>query len=297
MGTMQTDTLAYHQRMSRRRKSRALFGNAVIVVTLAIVMIWILFPFYWAFLNSIKQPGDTFGNKWIPFLQFKPTLANWSSTLGIREIRQSLLNSTIIGVGAATIALILGTLAAYALARFRFNRPRNGTLTTWFLSQRVLPPVIFVTPFYLLMRQFGLLDSVLALVLINATFNLPFPVIILTQMFREVPFELEEAAQVDGASQLEIFLRIALPLVAPGLVVSWIICLAFSWNEYLFALALTTKNAIPMPVVIAGAEHTRGVDFQFVGTRVMITMLPPLIMALLAQRYIVRGLSLGAVKG
>jgi multiple sugar transport system permease protein len=147
------------------------------------------------------------------------------------------------------------------------------------------------------MRQVGLLDSVLALVLINATFNLPFPVIILTQMFREVPIELEEAAQVDGASRLEIFLRIALPLVAPGLVVSWIICLAFSWNEFLFALALTTRDAIPMPVVIAGAEHTRGVDFQFVGTRVMLTMLPPLFMALLAQRYIVRGLSLGAVKG
>lgn len=282
---------------ARRRRARAIAGNVFIGVTLAIVMIWVLFPFYWAFLNSIKMPGDTFGNKWLPFAQFEPTLENWRNTLGIREIRQALLNSTIIAVGAATIALVLGTLAAYALARFHFNRPRNGTITTWFLSQRVLPPVIFVTPFYLIMREVGLIDTVLGLVLINATFNLPFPVIILTQMFREVPIELEEAAQVDGASRWQIFFRIALPLVAPGLVVSWIICLAFSWNEYLFALSLTTKDAIPMPVVIAGAEHTRGIDFQFVGTRVMLTMLLPLIMALLAQRYIVRGLALGAVKG
>ncbi len=297
MATVPVSPSSITYERSKRRKVRGVVGNIAVMVILVIVLIWVLFPFYWAFLNSIKLPGDTFGNKWIPFAQFDPTLNNWRSTLGIREIRQALLNSTIISVGAATIALILGTLAAYALARFQFNRPRNGTLTTWFLSQRVLPPVIFVTPFYLLMRQFGLLDSVLGLVLINATFNLPFPVIILTQMFREVPLELEEAAQVDGASALEIFLRIALPLVAPGLVVSWIICLAFSWNEYLFALTLTTKDAIPMPVVIAGAEHTRGVDFQFVGTRVLLTMVLPLLMALMAQRYIVRGLTLGAIKG
>jgi len=288
-------TDAFHE--PGKRRARKLAGNVFIAIVLAVVLVWVLFPFYWAFLNSIKLPGDTFGNRWIPFLQFDPTLENWRSTLGIREIRQALLNSTLIAVGAATLALVLGTLAAYALARFRFRRPNNGTLTTWFLSQRVLPPVIFVTPFYLLMRQFNLLDTVLGLVLINATFNLPFPVIILTQMFREVPIELEEAAQVDGASHLEIFLRVALPLVAPGLVVSWIICLAFSWNEFLFALSLTTKDAIPMPVIIAGAEHTRGVDFQFVGTRVLLTMIVPIVMALLAQRYIIRGLTLGAVKG
>jgi multiple sugar transport system permease protein len=283
-------------RRSRVRLERIL-TNVVIGVTLVVVMIWVLFPFYWAFLNSVKFAGDTFGAKWIPWVQFEPTLIHWRSTLEIPEIRHALRNSFVIGVGGATLAVILGTLAAYALGRFTFTRPRNGSLTTWFLSQRVLPPVIFVPPFYLIMRELNLLDSLLALVLLNATFNLPFPVIILSQMFRAIPLEIDEAAQVDGASRLSIFFRIALPLVAPGLVVSWIICLAFSWNEFLFALTLTTKEAIPMPVIIAGAEHTRGVDFQFVGTRVMLTMLPPLIMALLAQRYIVRGLSLGAVKG
>jgi multiple sugar transport system permease protein len=156
---------------------------------------------------------------------------------------------------------------------------------------------VFVIPFFLLMRQLGLLDSLWGLVLLNATFTLPFAVVIMSQMFRELPEELSEAALVDGATHWQAFLRVSLPLVVPGLVATWIICMAFSWNEFLFALSLTTKSAIPMPVIIAGAEHTRGVQFWFVGVRVMLTMLPPTILALLAQRYVVRGLTFGAVKG
>jgi multiple sugar transport system permease protein len=263
-----------------------------------VALLWVLFPFYWAFLNSIKQPADTFrSGAWIPFLQFQPTLDHWISELSIIEIRQALLNSTIISLGAATLSVLLGTLAAYALARFRFGKSDNGSFTTWFLSQRILPPVVVVIPFFLIMRQLQLLDNVFSLMLLNATFTLPFPVIILSQMIRELPPELEEAAYVDGASVFQGFTRVVLPLIMPGLVATWIICMAFSWNEFLFALSLTTKSAIPMPVIIAGAEHTRGVQFWFVGVRVMLTMLPPVIFALLAQRYIIRGLTLGAVKG
>ena len=258
---------------------------------------WVLFPFYWAFLNSIKKPADTFTNTYIPFLQFQPTLEHWITELSTPEIRRALLNSTIISLGGATLSVALGTLAAYALARFRYRRMDNGSITTWFLSQRILPPVVVVIPFFLIMRQLQMLDNVFALMLLNATFTLAFPVIILSQMFRELPRELEEAAYVDGASMFQAFVRVALPLVLPGLVATWIICMAFSWNEFLFALSLTTKSAIPMPVIIAGAEHTRGVQFWFVGVRVMLTMLPPVILALLAQRYIIRGLTLGAVKG
>jgi multiple sugar transport system permease protein len=272
-------------------------GNIVVSIVMLVAIFWVIFPFYWAFLNSIKRPEETFQPTWIPFLQFTPTLEHWEAELAIPETRHALLNSTLIAMGAATLATLLGTMAAYALARFRFHRMNNGSLTTWFISQRVMPPVLFVIPFFLIMRQLSLLDSVFALILLNATFTLPFPVIILSQMFRELPSELEDAARVDGASHLQAFLRIALPLVAPGLVASWIICLAFSWNEFLFALALTTKSAIPMPVIIAGAEHTRGVQFWYVGVRVLLTMLPPTLLALLAQRYIVRGLTLGAVKG
>jgi len=272
-------------------------GQIFIYVIIALVVVWVAFPFYWAFINSIKKPADTFSSTWVPWLQFKPTLEHWQAELRIRETRQALVNSTIISVGAACLAILLGTPAGYALARFRYRRWSNDSMSTWFLSQRVLPPVVAVVPLFLIMRTLRLLDTQLGLVLINATFTLPLAVVIMNQMFSDLPFELEEAALVDGANQVQTFLRIALPLGAPGLVAAWILCLAFSWNEFLFALSLTSKNAIPMPVIIAGAEHTRGVQFWFVGVRVLITMLPPTILALLAQRYIVRGLTLGAVKG
>lgn len=272
-------------------------GTIAVVLAIAILLIWTLIPYYFAFISSIKNPADNYGDRVIPFVQFEPTVQPWRDLWGIREIRDSMLNSVIISVGAATIALVLGTLAAYGIARFAFHRPTNGSLTTWFLSQRVLPPVIFVTPFFLIMQQLNLIDTVWALILINATFNLPFPVIILTQMFREVPIELEEAAQVDGESRWGIFRRIAVPLVLPGIVVSWILCMAFSWNEFLFGFATTVNEARPVTVFLAGGDQTRGVDFQAIGTRMLLIASVPTIAALLIQRYIVRGLSLGAVKG
>ncbi len=293
---------AYFERV--RRHPTRLLGDLFVIFMLIVVIAWTLFPLYWAFINSIKFPYDVYGTKWIPWLQFDPTFKYWRELLNQREIRTALKNSLIISLGAATLALFLGTLAAYGLARFRFSHPSNGSLTTWFLSQRVLPPVIFVTPFYLLAREmdqrgvpFLGLDSVWTLVLLNATFNLPFPVIILTQMFREIPREIEEAAQVDGASRFEIFYKIALPLVAPGLVVAFVIVMAFSWNEYIIAVTIAVKDAIPIPVIIAGAESTRGIDYQAVGTRTVLALLPPALIALIASRYIIRGLSLGAVKG
>ena len=282
--------------MSNRRTP--LVFHILIGATLVIMLLWVLFPFYWALLNSIKHPSDTFRpGTWIPFLTFNPTLDTWISNLSQREIRRALLNSTLISTGAATLSVVLGTLAAYALARFRFQRMSNGSITSWFLSQRILPPVVVVIPFFLIMSSINSTDTIWSLILLNATFTLPFPVIILSQMFRELPVELEEAAFVDGANRWQAFSRVALPLVMPGLVAVWIICLAFSWNEFLFALTLTSKSAIPMPVIIAGAQHTRGVQFHEVGVRVLLTMLPPTVLALLAQRYIVRGLTLGAVKG
>jgi multiple sugar transport system permease protein len=281
---------------SARVDMRKMLGSILVFLVIAVVIIWTLFPIYWAAISSVKSSTDNYGNLWIPWLHFQPTLKPWRDMFALPEIKSATVISTQLSLGAATLSLVLGTLAAYGIARFRFFRPQNGSLTTWFLSQRIAPPVIFVAPYFLIMRQAGLLDNVWGLIILNATFNMTFPIIILTQMFREVPVELEEAAQVDGASRWEMFFRISLPLVAPGLVVAWMLALAFSWNEFLFAFS-TTVASRPLSVAIVGAEQTRGVDYQFVGTRTLWAMIVPLIAALLAQRYIVRGLSLGAVKG
>ena len=166
---------------------------SLIAVVLAMIF---LFPLYWALSTSLRNPIDTFTvtGLGIPWINFEPTLDNWIDQLATEESRRALANSTVIAIGASVLALVLGTPAAYALARFRFTRIPNRDITVWFLSQRVLPPVATVIPFYLVMRAIGLLDTHLALILINATFVLPFVVVIVRQTFLDLPVELEELA-------------------------------------------------------------------------------------------------------
>ncbi len=280
------------------RRGAGLADGLAFLAAVVVAMVF-LFPIYWAFSQSLRNPLDTFtvAGFGIPWVNFTPTLANWVDQLSTPETARALVNSTIVAVGAAILALLLGTPAAYAVARFRFARWKNRDIAIWFLSQRVLPPVATVVPFYLVMRSLGLLDTHLALILVNATFVLPFVVVLLRQTFLDLPLELEEAALVDGASHWGAFWRVALPLAAPTLAAAGLIVFAFTWNEFLFAVSLSSKNAITVPVHIAGAVDTRGVQFWFMGVRAMTAIVPPVIIALLAQRYIVRGLTLGAVKG
>jgi multiple sugar transport system permease protein len=268
------------------------------LIAIMVAMIF-LFPLYWAASTSLRNPIDTFtvAGLGIPWIDFEPTLENWVQQLATEDSRRALANSTIIAIGAALLALLLGTPAAYALARFGFKRIPNRDITVWFLSQRVLPPVATVIPFYLVMRSLGLLDTHIALILINATFILPFVVVIVRQTFIDLPLELEEAALVDGAGHFGSFWRIALPLAMPAIAATGLIIFAFAWNEFLFAIAISSREAITIPVHMAGGVDSRGVQFWFMAVRAMIAMIPPVLIALLAQRFIVQGLTLGAVKG
>ena len=258
-----------------------------------------LFPIYWGLSTSLRSPLDTFtvAGLGIPWVNFEPTLDNWIFQLETPETRAALTNSTLISIFSTLLAIVLGTPAAYALARFRFELPPNRDLTIFFLAQRILPPVATVIPFYLVIRTLGLLDTHLALVLVNATFILPFVVVILRQAFLDLPVELEESALVDGANHFGAFWRIGLPLVAPAIAATALIIFGRAWNEFLFALAIASKEAITIPIHMAGSVSSRGVQFWFMAVRQMIAMIPPVLIALIAQRYIVRGLTLGAVKG
>jgi multiple sugar transport system permease protein len=267
---------------------------------LAVVITMIFFfPIYWALSTSLRNPIDTFTvtGFGIPFIHFEPTLNNWISQIASEEARRALSNSVIVAVSASLLALLLGTPAAYALARFRFRRIQNRDLTIWFLSQRVLPPVATVIPFYLLMRWAGLLDTYTSLILINSVFILPFVVVIVRQTFLDLPFELEEAALIDGCSFFGAFWRIALPLAAPAIAATGLIIFSFAWNDFIFAITLSSKDLITIPVHMSGAVDTRGVQFWFMSVRAMIAMIPPVVIALFAQKYIVQGLTLGSVKG
>ncbi len=269
---------------------------AVIIVATA----WVVFPFYWAIVTSFKEPTVILTRpSLIPFLQFKPSFVNWQMEFTNRwpEISRALVNSIVISLGATVVAIVLGTLAGYGLARFRFYGWQNKDITMWFLSQRFLPPMVTVIPFFLMMQFFDLIDTRLALILTNATFTLPFAVLIMRDVFKELPIEMEESAWVDGASRFQSFLRIALPLSAPAVAAAAVICFAFSWNEFIFGLILTLRSARPITVIIAGVSHTQGIQFWFVATRLLLAIIPPTLLALTAQRYIVRGLTFGAVKG
>jgi multiple sugar transport system permease protein len=281
------------------RRPAARIGDAIASLAAVSIALVFIFPIYWAFSQSLRNPLDTFtvAGFGVPWVNFTPTLGNWIDQLGTPETVRALFNSTVISISAALLALALGTPAAYAIARVRFERWKNRDITVWFLSQRVLPPVATVIPFYLVMRALGLLDTHLALILINATFIMPYVVVILRQTFLDLPVELEEAALIDGATHWGAFWRIALPLAAPSMAATGLIIFAFTWNEFLFAVAISSDAAITVPVHIAGAIDTRGVQFWFMGVRAMTAMIPPVIIALIAQRYIVRGLTLGAVRG
>jgi multiple sugar transport system permease protein len=275
-------------------------GTIVIWIVIIVAMCWAFFPFYWAIITSFKPPSVILTKpSLIPFVHFKPTLINWRNEYVARgrEITAGLFNSFVIAGGATLVAVSLGTMAGYGLARFRFHRWKNKDMTLWFLSQRFLPPMATAIPFFIMMKTFHLLDTRLALIMTNATFTLPFAVLIMRDVFKELPVELEESALVDGASRFAAFLRIALPLAAPAIAVSAVLCFAFSWNEFIFALILTYKKAQPVTVLIAGVEHTQGIQFWFVATRLLSAILPPVILVLTVQRYIVRGLTFGAVKG
>ncbi|MGD8209454.1 MAG: carbohydrate ABC transporter permease [Desulfobacterales bacterium] len=273
---------------------RILLGTAI-----ALCIAWATFPFYWAITTSLRKPAETFtvAGLAIPFVQFKPTLENWAAELKVPENLKAVKNSAIIAVTSAILATMLGTMAGYGLARFQFYKIKNPDITIWFLSQRVLPPVVVAIPFFLLARQFNALDKVSTLIVLNTTFNLPFAVIIMSQLFKELPIELEQAAMVDGYSRIGAFFKVALPLSAPGLVATGIICLAFAWNEFMFALIIAQRKAITLPYIISGASDTRGIQFWFIATRALMAMVPPTILALTVQKFIVRGLTFGAVKG
>lgn len=281
------------------KKKRWLAKRILLGIAIALCIAWATFPFYWAITTSLRKPAETFtvAGLAIPFLQFKPTLENWAAELKVPENLKAVKNSAIIAVTSAILATMLGTMAGYGLARFQFYKIKNPDITIWFLSQRVLPPVVVAIPFFLLAKQFNALDKVSTLIVLNTTFNLPFAVIIMSQLFKELPIELEQAAMVDGYSRIGAFFKVALPLSAPGLVATGIICLAFAWNEFMFALIIAQRNAITLPYIISGASDTRGIQFWFIATRALMAMVPPTILALTVQKFIVRGLTFGAVKG
>lgn len=274
------------------------YEKLIVYVLLIIFAAWAFFPFYWAFVNSVKVPSQIFQKAWIPLIQFKPTLHNWQVELTTPTVLKGLRNSTVVALISTTIAVILGTLVGFALTAFEYKGFfKNTDIYIFFLTQRILPPAVVLIPIYIIMKNLHLLDTVWALVIVNVTFNIPMAVVIMREMFKSLPMETLEAARVDGASWGRIFTSIALPLAAPGLVATSMIIFSYVWNEFIFALSFSFTKVVTLPVIVAGTQQNRGIEFWYVGTRALLVMIIPVVLSLLAQRYLVKGLTFGAVKG
>ena len=273
-------------------------SKLIAIAIACLAAVWVAVPFLWAVGNSLKTDIDRFRpGAIIPFLQFTPTLDVWKKVIYDPQLLNCFLSSALVGLSTTILVLLIGTPAAYSLARFEFKRIKSKDITLWFLSQRVLPPVVVLTPFYILLAESGMIDTWIGLILLYSTFNLSFSVVIMWDIFRDVSKEVEEAARIEGASLWQIFWMIALPLSLDGLVVTAFIIFAFCWNEALFAAAVTSQHAATMPFFILASRNASGIHFNTAGVDTILAIAPPVILSLLVQRYLARGLSFGAAKG
>jgi len=259
--------------------------------------LFFLFPLYWLGVTALKPPAQLFAQPpiWWPD---PPTLAHFRDLLAGAALGRLAWNSAVVAVGSTLLALVVGTLGAYSLSRFSLPLRLNHHVSFWILSTRAFPPIISIVPLFLILRQFGLVDTRLGLVLAYAAFNLPFVVWMMKGFFDDLPRELEESALVDGDTPFGAFRRIALPLVRPGLAATALFCLILSWNEFLFALVLTqTEAALTLPVGIANQVTQYEIRWGAMSAAGVVAMVPLFFVALLVQRHLVRGLTYGAVKG
>jgi multiple sugar transport system permease protein len=275
------------------------------VATYAILLLWAficVFPLYWTVTTSFKSQFAIYrGPTYIPWVDFTPVRLGWDAVLqgGMRqEFIHDFTNSLLFAVVSGILATVLGAMAGYGLARFnyKFGPWRNRDISLWFVSQLILPPAAVVMPMLILYRDLHLLDTRTGMILLYTVVNLPIVVWIMRDQFASISVELEQAAQVDGATLFGAFTRIVVPISLPGLVASFILCAILSWNEYFFAAVLTSYRAVTIPFLIAGQVSSQGVQWWAMAALSTAAVLPLAIIGIALERYIVKGLTAGAVK-
>lgn len=258
-----------------------------------VILLPFLFVFYWMIVNSFKTQVDAqaYPPQLIPL---RPTLQNYEAlfTNPANPFFQFTLNSLIIAAGATGLGLLLGLPAAYSIARYR----QRG-LGLAILTARIMPGISFLVPLYIVFSRLGIIDTYLSLILSHLVVTLPIITWLMIGFFEDLPYELEEAARVDGSSLLGTFLRISLPLTKPGIAVSAILAFIFSWNNFMFSLVLTSTNTKTLPVAVFSFMGYSNINYGAISAAATLITLPVILLALSVQRHIVRGLTIGGIKG
>jgi multiple sugar transport system permease protein len=261
---------------------------------LVVVLCAFMLPIFWMFLLSIR-PATT--NLMLPpKIFFRPTLAHFIYCFVDPGVSfRWLINSVVISLGSALVSLPFALFAAYSFSRFKFKGKKF--FTSWYLGLFLGPPLVFLIPYVILLAKVGLVGKYASMILVYQTFTIPFSVLVMKSFLDEIPFEIEESAFVDGASRLTSMFRIVVPLALPGIIVASLFSFVFSWNNAAFPLVLSNKFTKPLPVGTLNFFATTGITWNYIGVSSFVTMLPPMAIFLALQKYIVRGLTFGAVKG
>jgi multiple sugar transport system permease protein len=256
-----------------------------------VIALW-LFPVYWIVLTSLKPLNEI--NQAVPTLFFLPSLDNYWDLFTQFQFAGVLFNTLIIAFVTCGVVLTIGVPAAYSLARLK--TPGEKHIALWILSLRFVPPIVVGIPLYLQWQSLNLLDTQLGLIIVYVSFNLPFAIWLLRGFLSDLPFELEEAALLDGLTRTQIIRRIVIPISLPGIASTAIFTFVFTWNEYLMALLLTSVKSVTVPVTISKFVEPYTILWGDLSAAVVIQLVPMLLVVFLLQRHIVRGLTLGAVK-
>ncbi len=274
-------------RIARRAPRRG--RRTLLAIAAATLLVIVLFPVFWMVQMSFRTSDDIFGDE----LLFRPTFENYAA-LWTGNFPNSFANSIAAGTVSTVLALLIGVPAAYALSRWRFRGSRAVAL--WILATRMAPPIAFTIPFFLAYRYVGLTDTVTGLIIIYLTFNLALVVWMMQTFFDGVPRSLEEAAWIDGCGVWSAFRRITLPLTAPGLAATAVLCFILSWNDFFYALILTRTQAMTAPVAIVNFMQYEGWEWGKIAAGGTLVMLPVVIFTFFVRAYLVRGLTAGGVK-
>ena len=283
----------------------------IIIYSLLILWAFIcLFPIFWTITTSFKVASNVQKGDILPWLDFIPKWKGWRS-LGLspdtilqestvrEEFLKRFFNTAIISTGASLLAVILGSTAAYGLSRFnyKFGPMRNPDISFFFLSQLILPPVVLALPVLVLYKELNLLDTRVGLILLYTLTVLPIVIWIMRDQFNAVPIELEEAALVDGETVWGSFTKIVLPIVMPGIVSAFILSLVLCWNEYFFAALLTSSDSKTLPVMVASQTGSQGINWWSMAALSFASIAPLVFICIFLEKYIVKGMAAGAIKG
>jgi len=336
----------------RSIKTMAPATKVVVYTILGLWTAYVLFPIYWVLITSFKTAVDVnAGPVYLPFIDFQPSLHAWKDlfVFDFKDTMRAYMNSLIIALSSTAGSVMIGSMAAYALARFEY-KPRfgvilmfvimmicvfiavgrfgvdwrisaavgvavfvflarsvgryftgrlgNGDILFWMISQRILAPIVVVVPIYLMFQQVRLLDTHIAIILTYTVVNLPIVIWLMYDFFRNIPIDLEESAQLDGATRIGVFWDIVLPLSRTGLAATTLLVMILAWNEYLLALFLSTSQAQTMPILVAAMNAgERGILWWTMSVVIIVMIIPVIVLAIILQRFISKGLLTGAVKG